>query len=147
MIAKPVGWTTGGLPRHPEAVESAIVDLAPDQVLVRIDMPRETHAGCDNGCAGAHAAQGPQEVCSGVPGRVMEAGVDALWYVDRAVIIPAGGRCATCDTRQRDQAMALSDDALIENDDNGTAAEYVVVRAHELCVVSVVVDWQKPIST
>jgi hypothetical protein len=142
MIAKPVGWTTGGLPRHPEAVESDIANLGPDQVLVRIDGHQENHVGCDNGCDTAH---GSQEVCPGVHGRVMEAGADALWYVDRSVIIPAGGRCETCDTRQRGRAMARSDPASIQNDGDGATAEFVVVRACELCVVSVIVDWQKPI--
>jgi hypothetical protein len=77
----------------------------------------------------------------------MEAGADALWYVDRSVTIPAGGRCETCDARQRDQATARSDHASVENDGEGATTEFVVVRAHELCVVSVTTDWQKPIST
>lgn len=144
MIAKPVGWTTGGSPRYPEAVETGIADLEPDQVMVRIDGRQESHVGRDDSCDAA--AHGSQQVCSGVRGRVVEAGADSLWFVDRAVIIPGGGRCETCDARQRDQAMAPSEQASDEDEGEG-AAEFVVMRAHELCVVSVTVDWQKPIST
>jgi threonine dehydrogenase-like Zn-dependent dehydrogenase len=88
-----------------------------------------------------------QEVCRGVGGRVIEAGANALWYVDRSVIIPAGGRCGDCDTSQRDSAAARANQEITGNDDDATPAKFVVVRADELCVVSVTTDWRKPRST
>jgi len=147
MIAKSVGWTMGGLPSHPDAVEFDIENLGPDQVLVKINGREADRADLDkNGC-GENTTEEPQEFCRGVGGRVIEAGANALWYVDRSVIIPAGSRCGYCDASQRDRAAARADVKIYDNDDDGTPAEYVVVRADELCVVSVTTDWRKPRST
>ena len=145
MIAKSVGWTTGGPPSHLDPVESDTKDLGPDEVLVKIDGREATGTDFDTSCCGEDKTHGSQEVCRGVPGRVVEAGANALWYVDRSVIVPAGGKCASCDASQRDRAMACFDEELTENDRDGTPARFVVVRANELCVVSTTIDWQKPI--
>jgi hypothetical protein len=145
MIAKSVGWTTGGPPSHLDPLESDTRNLGPDEVLVRIDA-RETSRteSCSSRCD-EDPTPGSHEVCRGVAGRVMEAGANALWYVDRAVIVPADGRCANCDAGQRDRAAARFGE-VIESDGDGTPARFIVVRANELCVVSTIVDWQKPIS-
>lgn len=145
MIAKSVGWTTGGLPRHLDPVESGTRNLGPDEVLVRIDGRQATGIDLKTTCCGEDKTPGSQEVCRGVPGRVVEAGANALWYVDRSVIVPAEGKCASCDAGQRDRATARFDEELAENDGDGTPTRFVVVRANELCVVSTTVDWQKPI--
>jgi threonine dehydrogenase-like Zn-dependent dehydrogenase len=147
MIAKSVGWTMGSSPSHPDAVESDIEDLGPDQVLVKIYGREANRADLDDACCGEDTTGGPQEVCGGVRGRVMEAGANALWYVDRFVIIPAGGRCGNCDASRRDRAAARTDEEITDNGDNGTPARQVIVRADELCVVSVTTDWRKPRST
>ena len=139
MIAKSVGWTMGGSPSHPGAVEFDIENLGPDQVLVKINWREAEH--------GVLVTEEPQEVCRGVGGRVIEAGANALWYVDRCVIIPAGGRCGDCDASRRDGATARANREITGNDDDGTPAKFVVVRANELCVVSVTTDWRKPRST
>ncbi len=144
MIAKPVGWTMGGSLSHPDAVELDIKNLGPDQVLVKINGREADHGDLDKSCGGEDMTQ---EVCRGVGGRVIEAGANALWYVDRSVIIPAGGRCGDCDAGQRDRAAARADREITGNDDDGTSAKCVVVRADELCVVSVTTDWRKPRST
>ena len=146
MIAKSVGWTMGGSPSHLDAVEFD-TDLGPDQVLVKINGREADRADLDKYCCGENAAEEPQEVCRGVGGRVIEAGANALWFVDRSVIIPAGGRCGDCDASQRDRAAARADQEITSNDDDGTPAKFVVVRADELCVVSVTTDWRKPRST
>ncbi len=146
MIAKSVGWTMGGFPRYLDPVEFDVNDLGPDEVLVRIDGRHAHRADVEPSCCEA-TANGSQEVCPGVFGRVMEAGANALWYVDRSVIIPAGGRCGNCDASQRDQATARFKEQAAEEDGEGTPAKFVVVRANELCVVSAIVDWQKPVST
>lgn len=145
MIAKPVGWTAGGSPRQLDPVESDINNLGPDQVVVEIDGRKANRAEFDAGCDGNPATDEQQEVCRGVSGRVIEAGANALWFVDRTVIIPAGGRCGNCDASQRDRAVTRIDHEIADND--GTAARLVVVRADELCVVSVTTDWRKPRST
>ena len=147
MIAKSVDWTMGSSAGHPDAVEFDIEDLGPDQVLVKINGCEADRADLDQSCRGEDATHGPQEACRGVGGRVIEAGANALWYVDRSVIIPAGGRCGDCDAGQRDRAAMRVDEEITGNDDDGTAAKFVVVRADELCVVSVTIDWRKPRST
>jgi len=146
MIAKSVAWTMGSLPNHPDAVEFGIEDLEPDQVLVKINEPEASRADLDKSC-GEDMAHGAQDVCRGAGGRVIEAGANALWYVDRWVIIPAGSRCGNCDASRRDSASARAHQEITDNDDDGTPARFVVVRADELCVVSVITDWQKPRST
>ena len=147
MIAKSVGWTMGGSPSHPNAVEFAIKNLGPDQVLVKINGREAAHGDLDMSGGGENMTHGPQEVCRGVGGRVIEAGANALWFVDRSVIIPARGRCGDCDASQRDRAATRADQEIAGNDDDATPAKFVVVRADELCVVSVITDWQKPRST
>jgi threonine dehydrogenase-like Zn-dependent dehydrogenase len=146
MIAKSVGWTTGGSPGHLDPVGSDINNLRPDEVLVRIDRHEANRAGIDR--CGEDTTHGSQEVCRGVRGRVMEAGADALWFVDRSVIIPAdGSRCENCDAGQRDRSVRFADQEMTETDVDGTAAAFVVVPARQLCVVSVAIDWRKPAST
>ena len=147
MIAKSVGWTMGGSPRYIDPVEFSIIDLGPDEVLVRIDGSEANRADLDANYCGVDKTHGSQEVCSGVGGRVMEAGANALWYVDRFVIIPAEGKCVNCGAGRRDRAMARFKEEASENDGNGMPAKFVVVRAQELCVASVITDWQKPAST
>ena len=104
MIAKSVDWTMGSSAGHPDAVEFDIEDLGPDQVLVKINGRVADRADLDQSCCGEDATHGPQEACRGVGGRVIEAGANALWFVDRSVIIPAGGRCGDCDASQRVRA-------------------------------------------
>ena len=147
MIAKSVGWTTGRSPGHPDAVNFDTENLGPDQVLVKINGREAEHDDLDKSCGGENMTHGPQEVCRGVAGRVIEAGTNALWYVDRSVIIPARGRCGDCDASQRGRAATRADQEITANDDDGTPAKFGVVRADELCVVSVTTDWRKPRST
>ena len=141
MMVKSVDWTTGGSPSHPDPLEFDINNLRPDEVLVRI-------VGTDQNRSGEDTTHGSQEVCRGARGRVMEAGADVLWYVDRSVIIPAdGSRCANCDSGQHDRLATYADQEIAETNDDGTPARFVVVPAHRLCVVSVAIDWRKPTST
>ena len=124
-------------------MEFDIENLGSDQVLVKINAHEANRADLDQNRCG-EVMDGPQEICRGVGGRVIEAGANALWYVDRSVIIPAGSRCGNCDASQRDRAAARDDQEITGNVDDGTPAEFVVVRADELCVVSVTTDWRKP---
>jgi NADPH:quinone reductase-like Zn-dependent oxidoreductase len=125
-------------------VESDINHLGPNDVLVRIDAREANRADLDQSSCGDEPAH--EDACRGVRGRVMEAGVNALWYVDRIVFIPAGSRCENCDARQRNSAATRSSEAITESDDDGMPAKFAVVPARELCVVSANIDWQKPVS-
>jgi D-arabinose 1-dehydrogenase-like Zn-dependent alcohol dehydrogenase len=145
MIAKSIGWTMSGLPGRRDPVESDINHLGTDDVLVRIDAREANRADLDRNSCGDDTTHA--DVCRGVHGRVMEAGANALWYVDRSVFIPAGSRCENCDAGQRNSAATRASEEITENHDDGTLAKFVVVRARELCVVSTNIDWQKPVST
>ena len=147
MIAKSVGWTTSGASRHPDPVESDIISLGPDEVLVRIEGHDVNRAGFADSRDREQLTPESLQVCRGVLGRVIEAGANALWYVDRAVIVPAQGRCVNCDAGQRDRAMTRFSEEAREKDGDGIPAKFVVMRAQELCVASVITDWQKPTST
>lgn len=147
-MARSVDWTTGGSPSHPDPLEFDINNLRPDEVLVRIDVHQASRVSINQNSSGEDTTHGSQEVCRGVRGRVTEAGVDALWYVDRSVIIPAdGSRCENCDSSQRGRLATCADQEIAETDDDGTPARFVMVPAHRLCVVSVAIDWRKPTST
>jgi hypothetical protein len=147
MIAKSIGWTMGGSPRYIDPVEFDTNNLRPDEVLVKIDGREADRTDHRTDCCSEDTTHGSQEVCHGVFGLVVEAGANALWYVDRSVIVPAEGRCANCDVGQRDRAMARFNEEAAQNDGGGMPAKFVVVRARELCVASVIADWQKPTST
>ncbi|MGO9361588.1 MAG: hypothetical protein ACLP1D_28565 [Xanthobacteraceae bacterium] len=139
MIEKSVGWTSSGSPGTRDPGESRIDQLEPDEVLVRID-EREADPARDIGSE----ARAPQDGCRGIRGRVIAAGANALWYVDRAVIVPGSG-CASCDADRRDAVIARSDEAATGTGDD--APKVVVVQARRLCVVSVNKNWRKPTLT
>jgi hypothetical protein len=147
MIAKSVGWTMGGSPTYIDPVEFDINKLGPDEVLVKIGVRKAKHPDLDKNCGSEDSTHETQEVCRGDFGLVVEAGANALWYVDRSVIIPAKGRCESCDASQHDRAMARFHQEAAENGGDVTPAKFVILRASELCVASVIVDWQKPTST
>ena len=44
MMAKSVGWTTGGSPSHPDSLEFDINNMRPDEVLVRIDVQERSRS-------------------------------------------------------------------------------------------------------
>jgi hypothetical protein len=132
MIAKSVGKTMGDPPSHHDPQEFDIKTLGSDEVLVRIDGREANRASLNTSCRGEDTTHGSQEICGGIPGCVME--------------VPGEGRCASCDAGQRERAATRFDEEMTKNSGNGTSANLIVVRASELCVVSVIVDWQKPIS-
>ncbi|HLX15299.1 MAG TPA: hypothetical protein VKS24_08845 [Bradyrhizobium sp.] len=148
MMVKSVVSATDGSPSHPNPVEFAINNLRPDEVLARIDVQETSRAGIEQNCGGEDTMQGSQLVCRGARGRVLEAGADALWYIDRSVIIPADeSRCESCDSGQRDRLATCADQEIVETDADETPGRLIVIPARRLCVVAVAVDWRKPTST
>jgi threonine dehydrogenase-like Zn-dependent dehydrogenase len=146
MIDKSVGWTAGGSPGTRDPGEPDINKLGPDEVVVRIN-GRQANRTRDNSGDGDHAAQVPQDVCHGIRGLVVEAGANALWYVDRAVIVPAADTCGNCNADRRDKVIASDDDDATGIDDDALPAKFVVMQAQRLCVVSVNAYWRKPMLT
>ena len=70
-----------------------------------------------------------------ISGHVIETGTDALWYTDRAVIVPAVIPCGQCDACLRGKATICPNQKMPGNDIHGGFATHIVVPARGLCVV------------
>jgi 6-hydroxycyclohex-1-ene-1-carbonyl-CoA dehydrogenase len=108
----------------------------PDEVLIEI-------AGCGvchtdlgyyyDGVRTKHAL--PLTLGHEISGRVVEAGANAIWWTDRAVIVPAVIPCGTCDACKRGKATICPNQKMPGNDIHGGFASHVVVPALGLCPV------------
>jgi 6-hydroxycyclohex-1-ene-1-carbonyl-CoA dehydrogenase len=70
-----------------------------------------------------------------ISGRVVDAGADALYWVDKAVIVPAVIPCGTCDVCRRGKATICPNQKMPGNDIHGGFATHIVVPARGLCAV------------
>jgi 6-hydroxycyclohex-1-ene-1-carbonyl-CoA dehydrogenase len=70
-----------------------------------------------------------------ISGRVVEAGPDAIYWVDRAVIVPAVIPCGTCDACRRGKSTICPDQKMPGNDIHGGFASHIAVPARGLCEV------------
>src|SRR5450631_2552326 len=70
-----------------------------------------------------------------ISGRVVEAGPEALYWVDRAVIVPAVIPCGTCDACRRGKSTICPNQKMPGNDIHGGFASHIVVPARGLCLV------------
>ncbi len=70
-----------------------------------------------------------------ISGRVLDAGCDALWWSDRAVIVPAVIPCGRCEACRRGKATICPNQKMPGNDIHGGFATHVVVPANGLCAV------------
>jgi 6-hydroxycyclohex-1-ene-1-carbonyl-CoA dehydrogenase len=70
-----------------------------------------------------------------ISGRVVETGPDALYWVDRAVIVPAVIPCGTCDVCRRGRSTICPNQKMPGNDIHGGFATHIVVPARGLCPV------------
>src|SRR5690606_20784620 len=68
-----------------------------------------------------------------ISGRVVEAGADALYWTDRAVIVPAVIPCGECDACRRGRPTICPNQKMPGNDIHGGFATHVVVPAYGLC--------------
>ena len=110
--------------------------LGPDEVLVEI-------AGCGvchtdlgyyyDGIRTKHEL--PLTLGHEISGRVLDAGSNALWWTDRAVIVPAVIPCGSCDACRRGKATICANQKMPGNDIHGGFAAHIVVPAHGLCAV------------
>lgn len=136
MSGKPVRWmmTAAGKPLVPTEFE--IAPLADDEVLVEI-------AGCGvchtdlgyfyDGIRTKH--QLPLTLGHEISGHVVDVGSDALWFADRAVIVPAVIPCGRCDACRRGKATICPNQKMPGNDIHGGFATHIVVPSHGLCAV------------
>lgn len=136
MSAKPIRWVMTGPGKPFVPMEFDIGALGPDEVLVKI-------AGCGvchtdlgyyyDGVRTKHEL--PLTLGHEISGRVIEAGMDVLKYIDRAVVIPAVIPCGRCDSCQRGKATICPNQKMPGNDIHGGFATHIVVPARGLCVV------------
>jgi len=136
MSARPVRWmmTAAGKPLVPTEFEVAA--LGPEEVLIEI-------AGCGvchtdlgyfyDGVRTKHEL--PLTLGHEISGHVIDVGSDALWYIDRAVIVPAVIPCGHCDACRRGKATICPNQKMPGNDIHGGFATHIVVPSQGLCVV------------
>jgi 6-hydroxycyclohex-1-ene-1-carbonyl-CoA dehydrogenase len=136
MSVKSVRWmmTAAGKPLVP--TEFDIEAPGPGEVLIEIA-----------GCGVCHTDLGyyydgvrtnhplPLTLGHEISGRVVEAGGDELWYVDRCVVVPAVIPCGHCDACQRGKGTICPNQKMPGNDIHGGFATHIVVPARGLCVV------------
>lgn len=108
----------------------------PDEVLVEI-------AGCGvchtdlgyyyDGVRTKHEL--PLTLGHEISGHVVDTGSNALWWIDRAVIVPAVIPCGQCDACRRGKATICPNQKMPGNDIHGGFATHIVVPALGLCEV------------
>jgi 6-hydroxycyclohex-1-ene-1-carbonyl-CoA dehydrogenase len=136
MSAKPIRWMMTGAGKPFVPMEFEIGTLAPDEVLVEI-------AGCGvchtdlgyyyDGVRTKHEL--PLALGHEISGHIVDTGADALWFTDRAVIIPAVIPCGKCDACKRGKATICPNQKMPGNDIQGGFATHIVVPSLGLCVV------------
>jgi 6-hydroxycyclohex-1-ene-1-carbonyl-CoA dehydrogenase len=70
-----------------------------------------------------------------ISGHVVDTGSNALWWIDRAVIVPAVIPCGQCDACRRGKATICPHQKMPGNDIHGGFATHIVVPALGLCEV------------
>jgi 6-hydroxycyclohex-1-ene-1-carbonyl-CoA dehydrogenase len=136
MPEEAVRWMMTGLGEPLVQVKMELLSPGPDEVLVEI-------AGCGvchtdlgfyyDGVRTKH--QLPLTLGHEISGRVVDAGSNALWWTDRAVIVPAVIPCGRCDACRRGKATICPNQKMPGNDIHGGFATHIVVPAQGLCAV------------
>jgi 6-hydroxycyclohex-1-ene-1-carbonyl-CoA dehydrogenase len=136
MSAKPVRWMMTGAGKPLVPMEFEIGEPGPDEVLVEI-------AGCGvchtdlgyyyDGVRTKHAL--PLALGHEISGHVVETGANTLWWIDRAVIVPAVIPCGHCDACRRGKATICPHQKMPGNDIHGGFATHIIVPAQGLCEV------------
>src|SRR6516162_8123108 len=70
-----------------------------------------------------------------ISGHVVDTGTNALWWTDRAVIVPAVIPCGHCDVCRRGKATICPNQKMPGNDIHGGFATHIIVPAHGLCEI------------
>ncbi|HEX5845717.1 MAG: 6-hydroxycyclohex-1-ene-1-carbonyl-CoA dehydrogenase [Rhodoplanes sp.] len=136
MAGGPGRWVMTGKGKPLVRVPMDALSPGPDEVLIEI-------AGCGvcrtdlsiyyDDAPTRHEL--PLTLGHEISGHVIEAGDNALWWVDRAVVVPALIPCGHCDTCRRGRAAICPNQKMPGNDIHGGFATHIVVPAHGLCEV------------
>lgn len=136
MPGVPARWVMTGKGEPFVRVPIDRLSPGPDEVLVEI-------AGCgvcrtDLGVYyGDTPTRHPLPLALGheISGHVIEAGANALWWIDRAVVVPALIPCGHCDVCHSGRPSVCPNQKMPGNDIHGGFATHIIVPAHGLCEV------------
>ena len=136
MGAKAVRWMMTGRGEPMVPMEFDIGTPGPDEVVVEIAGCGVCHTDLGYYYDGVRTKH-ELPLCLGheISGHVIETGADALWWIDRAVIVPAVIPCGHCDACRRGKATICPNQKMPGNDIHGGFATHIIVPARGLCVV------------
>lgn len=136
MAQAPIRWMMTGKGQPLVQSPFDLVPLKDDEVLVEV-------AGCGvchtdlgyyyDGVRTNHSL--PLALGHEISGRVLEAAPDAIYWTDKAVIVPAVIPCGTCDVCRRGKPTICPNQKMPGNDIHGGFATHVIVPARGLCLV------------
>jgi len=136
MNQEAVRWVMTGKGQPLVAMKCDKLTPGPDEVLVEI-------AGCGvchtdlgyyyDGVRTKHAL--PLTLGHEISGHVIETGSNAIYWTDRAVIVPAVIPCGECDACRRGKSTICPNQKMPGNDIQGGFATHIVVPAQGLCEV------------
>jgi 6-hydroxycyclohex-1-ene-1-carbonyl-CoA dehydrogenase len=136
MHGEPVRWMMMGKGEPLVPVKIDALTPGPDDVVIEI-------AGCGvchtdlgyyyDGVRTKHEL--PLTLGHEISGHVVDAGANARWWIDRAVIVPAVIPCGNCDVCRRGKATICPNQKMPGNDIHGGFATHIVVPARGLCNV------------
>jgi 6-hydroxycyclohex-1-ene-1-carbonyl-CoA dehydrogenase len=136
MSEEPVRWMMMGKGEPLVQVKIDNLTPGPDEVLVEISGCGVCHTDLGyyyDGVRTKHAL--PLTLGHEISGHVVDTGANALWWIDRAVIVPAVIPCGHCDTCLRGKATICPNQKMPGNDIHGGFATHIIVPAHGLCEV------------
>jgi 6-hydroxycyclohex-1-ene-1-carbonyl-CoA dehydrogenase len=126
--------TAKGRPFTAEEIETPAP--GPDEVLIEVAGCGVCHTDLGYYYDGVRTKHDlPLTLGHEISGRVLEAGSDALWWSDRAVIVPAVIPCGRCDVCRRGKATICPNQKMPGNDIHGGFATHIAVPAQGLCAV------------
>ncbi len=108
----------------------------PDEVLVEIAGCGVCHTDLGYYYDGVRTKHDlPLTLGHEISGHVVDTGANELWWIDRAVIVPAVIPCGHCDACRRGKATICPNQKMPGNDIHGGFATHVIVPAQGLCEV------------
>jgi 6-hydroxycyclohex-1-ene-1-carbonyl-CoA dehydrogenase len=136
MSGEPVRWMMMGKGEPLVQVKIDSLAPAPDAVVVEIAGCGVCHTDLGYYYDGVRTKHDlPLTLGHEISGHVVETGTNALWWIDRAVIVPAVIPCGHCDVCRRGKATICPNQKMPGNDIHGGFATHIVVPAHGLCDV------------
>ena len=136
MSVEPIRWMMMGRGEPLVQVKIDSLSPTPDEVVVEIAGCGVCHTDLGYYYDGVRTKHDlPLTLGHEISGHVVETGANALWWIDRAVIVPAVIPCGHCDVCRRGKATICPNQKMPGNDIHGGFATHIVVPAHGLCDV------------